>query len=57
MPIMPFFCCTKVGVEAATAMMAPVPGGRMETKLLTPNMPRLETVKVPPISLGLSLPG
>ena len=29
----------------------------METKLLTPNMPRLETVKVPPISLGLSLPG
>ena len=28
-------------------MMAPWPGGRIETKLETPNMPRFEIVKVP----------
>ena len=51
MPIMPFFCSTAVGVDEATptAMMAPCPGGRMETNSETPNMPRLEMqmVKVP----------
>ena len=47
MPIMPFFCSTAVGVEAATAMIAPWPGGRIETNEETPNMPRLEMVKVP----------
>ena len=38
-----------VGVDEATptAMMVPCPGGRMETKSETPNMPRLEMVKVP----------
>lgn len=40
-------CSTAVGVEAATARMAPVFGGRMDTKVETPNMPRLEMVKVP----------
>jgi hypothetical protein len=40
-------CRTAVGVDAATARMAPVFGGRMETKVETPNIPRLEMVKVP----------
>ena len=45
------------GAAPPTARMAPVPGGRMAPNWLTPNMPRLETVKVPDEnSAGLSLP-
>ena len=45
------------GAAPPTARMAPVPGGRMAPNWLAPNMPRLETVKVPDEnSAGLSLP-
>ena len=38
---------TTLGVEAAMARMDPVPGGRMASNCWTPNIPRLEMVKVP----------
>ena len=56
-PILPSLSSTAVGVDAATARMAPWPGGRIETNDETPNMPRLEMVKVPvEYSSGFSLP-
>ena len=38
---------TTTGLEAATASIAPVPGGKIASKRSTPYMPRLERVKVP----------
>lgn len=38
---------TTVGTEAPTARMAPVPGGRIASKLSMPIMPMLLTVNVP----------
>ena len=40
-------CTSTTGAAAPTARMAPVPGGRIAPNWLTPNMPRLDTVKVP----------
>ena len=46
-PKVPSLEATRVSTAAPTAMMAPWPGGRMASKRSTPNMPRVDKVKVP----------
>lgn len=50
-------CTSTTGAAAPTARMAPVPGGRIAPNWLTPNMPRLDTVKVPASRGGASARG
>jgi len=45
--IEPSLLATTVGFDDAIAKIAPVPGGRIASNLSTPNIPRLDKVKVP----------
>ena len=40
-----------MGVDAAIANMEPVPGGKMASNWPTPNIPKLEIVNVPGITI------